>query len=281
MDNDRNSFGFVREPSGDLYRVLLNAGLDGCEVLGLVYQNVRVGSYQKPVEALHPMLLDESEVSEWPGTKRMSGRALLRRYKFTPETVGVVAQLAQSLFDWQFPALPEDVHLLRADGTVWLASIAHERDAWLELTDDEFASLRNQYADLAGAIAPEADRRSFITRLWQEHLTSRFPEGLADEEIGEGVSLAYLDSTVAGCISTFVSDSSKLDQDRLQILRTSWFDLDEASESFTGPTNAYFHRLWRMVDLTLAFHDIDPFAHLRGEGEGNSSMRKGSPSRRS
>lgn len=124
--------------------------------------------------------------------------------------------------------------------------------------------LRSAYPDIAEAVAPEDDQRAFIARFWKEQMVSPIPEGMAGEEIGEGVTLGYLDSTVADCIQTFVSGSAPLDQERLRVLTAAWSDLDEASDSFNEVTNVYFHRLWKIVDLTLAFHNLDPFAHLRG-----------------
>jgi hypothetical protein len=42
------------------------------------------------------------------------------------------------LFGWRQPELPEDLALLREDGTAVLASICHEHDAYLQLTDEEY-----------------------------------------------------------------------------------------------------------------------------------------------
>jgi hypothetical protein len=53
-------------------------------------------------------------------------------------------ELTVGLFDWENPDLPDDPHFLRADGSVWLGSIIHERDAWLELTGEEFVALGQQ-----------------------------------------------------------------------------------------------------------------------------------------
>jgi hypothetical protein len=45
------------------------------------------------------------------------------------------------LFSWLAPNLPEDLALMRPDGNVWLASIAHEMDAYVELADEEHRTL--------------------------------------------------------------------------------------------------------------------------------------------
>jgi hypothetical protein len=90
--------------------------------------------------------LDGSErSSEWPGTTLLPSNgfeeATVWRYRCSGGLVGKMLQLTRGLYEWQDPALPEDLALLRNPGNVWLGSVAHERDAWLELTEIEHASL--------------------------------------------------------------------------------------------------------------------------------------------
>jgi hypothetical protein len=59
-----------------------------------------------------------------------------------------LTKAADSIYAWRQPALPEDLCALRADDTPWLASIAHEGDAWLELTPDEQAVVTDALPDL-------------------------------------------------------------------------------------------------------------------------------------
>jgi hypothetical protein len=41
------------------------------------------------------------------------------------------------LFQWVNLGSPEDLHLIRSDGTTVLGTIAQEEDAWMELDDGE------------------------------------------------------------------------------------------------------------------------------------------------
>jgi len=44
---------------------------------------------------------------------------------------------AHGLYDWVQPNRPEDLCFLRSDETPWLATIAHEKDAYFELSGEE------------------------------------------------------------------------------------------------------------------------------------------------
>ena len=93
------------------------------------------------------------EVAEWPGTTLWGGStAQLTEYSLNAELATDLAALAEGLYDWQQPDLPEDLGFLRLDGSAWLASIAHERDAYFVVSAEEEIELR---ALLPGVLAPE------------------------------------------------------------------------------------------------------------------------------
>src|SRR5207237_8929750 len=64
------------------------------------------------------------------------------------EGVGVLTSACAGLYDWVEPRLPEDPCLLRADGILWLVTIAHERDAYMRLSETERAIVRQTLRDL-------------------------------------------------------------------------------------------------------------------------------------
>ena len=67
-----------------------------------------------------------------------------------------------------------------------------------------------------------------IQQLWKEHMSTPFPSDLAGEEFA-GHDLVLLDSTAAGCISTFLErrGEQSLDTQRLVVLCN-------CAESLTG-----------------------------------------------
>jgi len=52
------------------------------------------------------------------------------------------------LYEWRAPERLEDMCFLRDDGTPVLATISHEHDAFMELTNKEFEELLKAVPDL-------------------------------------------------------------------------------------------------------------------------------------
>ena len=155
----RHSYVFVREPFGSVYRNLLEYALRTCKSVGLIMQ-VR----GRPVPAddvivrLEPYLLDRREVNEWPGSQLAFGhRARRDIFSFGPPVVGIMLSVADGLYDWENVELPDDPHLLRDDGGVWLGTVVHERDAWLELDEDEYRELAAEIPDVAALLQRERE----------------------------------------------------------------------------------------------------------------------------
>jgi len=94
-------------------------------------------------------------VREWPGTVLSGNRsATLHEYRCTGDLANLLSSLANGLYDWVEPQLPEDLGFLRLDGSTWLASIAHERDAFFELSRHELESLLSREPDLRSLVVP-------------------------------------------------------------------------------------------------------------------------------
>ncbi len=101
------------------------------------------------LQQLEPFLVSCREESSWPGTTLVGHTATVRRFRWCPETQDVLARAVEGLYRWREPRLPEDPCLFRPDGSVWLATIAHEHDGWFELSEDEKAALVQDVPGLA------------------------------------------------------------------------------------------------------------------------------------
>jgi hypothetical protein len=137
-------YDFTEEPAADLLRSLLIEASEIATTCGFVVQadfptNQRA---TRLATELHPYLTTTEEVTSWPGTQLYGEKRAIRyEYTFSQYVTGLLLEAADGLYDWVAPDLPEDLHLLRQDGSVFLGSVAHERDAWLETEEDEFARL--------------------------------------------------------------------------------------------------------------------------------------------
>jgi hypothetical protein len=141
----RRTYDIVSEPSGVVLRQLLTWALGVATQLGLVVHSRSVKLSPSAVAFLgemNPYLAATKEVGQWPGTQLIGDRrGILRLYRFGPASVEIFVSAADRLFTWVNPLLPEDPHLLRADGSVVLGTVTQEEDAWMELSNDEFETL--------------------------------------------------------------------------------------------------------------------------------------------
>ncbi len=83
-----------------------------------------------------------------------------------------------------------------------------------------------------------------IVRLWQEHLSTPFPNGLAGKEV-EGEGLVMLEADIAGCLVTFLGGNRApaLDPKRLEILHECATSLSRICPKLPIEHRAYFDRL--------------------------------------
>lgn len=141
----RATWNITAACKGALYIQLLHAAAPLSAKFGLIV-HVPIDRLREPANAvmsrLDPHLITVEHVTEWPGTKTFGGRTEKRfLYRITPDSLHVLATAARDLYAWVNPDLPEDLHLLRQDGSTVLGTIAQEDDGWLELEPEEYAAL--------------------------------------------------------------------------------------------------------------------------------------------
>jgi hypothetical protein len=129
----------LAEPSGEEYRALVKAARVACEEALLVVRRGVPMSHdgEALLGRLKPFTLRVDECSEWPGTTLLQDTATVHRFRFSEQCAELLCGAARGLYSWLQPDLPEDLCLIRPGGDVWLVSISHEKDAYLELTPDE------------------------------------------------------------------------------------------------------------------------------------------------
>ena len=121
--------------------------------MALLVIRSRDDSASHSLQGLNQYLVSEQQASEWPGThllplmgRTQTGTVLT--YSYSAAVASILGDLADGLYQWLSPELPEDLALLREPDNVWLASVAHEADGWLELTMDEHAVLLSRVPGL-------------------------------------------------------------------------------------------------------------------------------------
>lgn len=141
----RTRWFFGAEPDGPAYRALLRASVGTATVAYLIVRDsielkesarhamARLGSWETSKEA----------VTEWPGTRLYGHVATRHQYPVSDAFIDALEVIADRLYAWEQPDLPEDLGFLRPDGSVWLGVIAHEREAFMDLSEAEYEDLRS------------------------------------------------------------------------------------------------------------------------------------------
>jgi hypothetical protein len=146
----REIYDISSEPAGDSYCEIIRSAANYCDAFILVVRS-SIGvdeSATKLLSRLRTFLLSESEESEWPGTQLLEGSAMVYKFVVCQEALDLLIKASSSLFGWIQPSLPEDLCFLRSDESPWLVTIAHERDGYFLLAEDEVEKLRKTVPDL-------------------------------------------------------------------------------------------------------------------------------------
>jgi hypothetical protein len=160
MDNPRERYSIVVEPSGEIYQRLLQRLTQYCDEIMLVIREpgVATARAKEVVAALSSALISESEKDEWPGTKLRGKTASVFRYRLDDAVREILCESVQNLYGWVPPERPEDLSMWE-NGRPMLTTVAHERDGYLDLTSGQVQELRDIVPDLRlfhGNIMPRA-----------------------------------------------------------------------------------------------------------------------------
>ena len=133
----------LSEPVGETYRRLLVFAEEHSSHFSLAWRRQLTfdASAAAVQEALGPFVEREQYTSQWPGTQLIGHSAIVRTYRMSPPCTQILAD-AGGLYAWLAPARPEDLAFYTADGACWLGSIAHEKDAWVDLERTALSRLR-------------------------------------------------------------------------------------------------------------------------------------------
>jgi hypothetical protein len=134
-------YDFTEPVSGPASLELLTKGLDCCSS-GLVVVRAELNDHGLSfLAALRPFTTEIADKTEWPGTRLFGHTAKVHRFVLNEESIELLESRSKAVFDWYYPDLPEDLCLLRRDGTTWFQSTVHESWAALWLAAEEAASL--------------------------------------------------------------------------------------------------------------------------------------------
>ena len=152
----RKTYDLIDEPVGADYDALLDTALSQCAFIVL---RTRTTAEAAPPESVLEQLAPHLE-------RRVETSAgIAHHVRLNRESAAVLKRAARGLYAWQSPDNPEDLCLLREDGSPWLVSIAAERLGYLELAPFEKLLLGRSAPGLAAVLAHQAARDAILASL--------------------------------------------------------------------------------------------------------------------
>ncbi|MGO8686010.1 MAG: hypothetical protein ACLQT7_02320 [Candidatus Dormibacteria bacterium] len=149
----RKTYDLVDEPTGDDYRALLLCARSQCDTAVLSVDGGR--DLDAPGEEVLERLASQLR------SETRSGELRRLRYELSQECVDVLGE-APGLYAWQQPQRPENLCLLRHDGSPWIVSIAAERIGYVEFTPFEKLLLGRVAPGLAAVLAHQGTRDAIL-----------------------------------------------------------------------------------------------------------------------
>ncbi|MDR6550128.1 leucine-rich repeat domain-containing protein [Paenibacillus qinlingensis] len=130
------------------------------------------GNYAHVLESLEPFLLKTIELQgDIEEIKRIRTTYDCRAfytagtyylYRSCEESGNLLKQMANSLSDWIYPSLPEDLCFVKAGGGDYLYSVVHERWYGMDVTEEEAIALMEQITGLFLQLASHSDLDSLL-----------------------------------------------------------------------------------------------------------------------
>ena len=141
----------VGEPRGPTYEALIKFALSLRGTFSLVTRGKPMGAnaeHDQVLGCLHPLLIEEKKVKEWPGNRIGRGTAMLRRYRSEQAALAVLAGAVVGLYGWVQASRPEDLAFYDAKGRCWFETTTHEEEAYVHDDLVDVASLQKAVPQL-------------------------------------------------------------------------------------------------------------------------------------
>jgi hypothetical protein len=137
----RKRFSPCGEPRGRVYRAIIEYSLAVCD-RALLVMDESFPMDRSARRLLWQMGGYRTEVvrgaTQWPGSGApLWAPVTLYYFRLVRESADILMGTVSALYDWELPGLPEDLCLLRPDGSPWLISVSMCRLAWFEMDEIE------------------------------------------------------------------------------------------------------------------------------------------------
>lgn len=101
----------------------------------------------KVIEQFQPFIIEQYKTNEWASTKTSGPAATVYKISVCSQTCQLLKKLANSLYDWVAPHLPEDLTFIKND-FVWFFSCSHEEFAHFQIRSPYYEKIITQSDEL-------------------------------------------------------------------------------------------------------------------------------------
>ena len=134
-DNQVEYWELTENPSGEMYKKLIEVLCKHSDTFYFVTRK-ELKYNQRILDQFKPYFIERYQTQEWANTITRSPAATVYVIESNPETMKILQESANALYDWVAPNLPEDLTFLK-NNFEWFTCTTHE----------EFGgfSIRSQY----------------------------------------------------------------------------------------------------------------------------------------
>lgn len=129
----------TENPKGEVYRNLIRVLCDYSDKFYFVTRK-ELRYDKKTFKMFKPFMIKKYKTKEWAGTITLGPRATVYEIEANDETYSLLIELANSLYDWVAPHLPEDLTFIK-NGFEWFYSTTHEEYACFNFRSEYYKDL--------------------------------------------------------------------------------------------------------------------------------------------
>lgn len=114
----------AENPQGEVYRNLMRVLVDYSDKFYFVTRK-ELSYDQNKLKLFEPYMIKTYKTKEWAGTITLGPHATVYEIEANEQTYSLLVELADSLYDWVSPELPEDLTFIK-NGFEWFYSTTYE-----------------------------------------------------------------------------------------------------------------------------------------------------------
>lgn len=146
MGDKMVNYEIVENPSGDTYRHLIQMLCQHSDRFYFITRK-ELKYNKKILKQFNPFIIEKYKTKEWANTITLGPAATVYVIDVNEDTCRLLQNLAQSLYAWQAPELPEDLTFIKNDFE-WFTCTTHEEFAMFSIRSEFYLNLVKQLPGL-------------------------------------------------------------------------------------------------------------------------------------